>query len=415
MLRKWTGLLVLLFCLVSCRSAKDRGEYRSEIWVVSDLHYLSDALIDENSAYEKANLTSDGRIQECDGLLVDALVERVNAEQPDYLILTGDLTYNGEAESHRVLIGKLREIKESTKVLVIPGNHDLHNLKALRFDEIGTSSAENLSCAEFEELYADFGYRNALSRDSLSLSYVYALDKDTWALMLDTTFSRYNEAYGMNFVGGGLEEDTLNWVESILESAEKANKKVIGFSHHNLMNHNDLFTRLYTISQNENLLNLYAEYGVRLHFSGHLHIQNIASEKVDGKRIYDIASSSLLVYGNRFGRLKVYDRYAEYHTENVVGDEAFLKQSKAVFYGKYYDKSLNGFQVRYENYAEMLAYASEANALYFDGDYASIRRLNRENKALYDFVRSKTCEDAYLKSIVSDPDENPNFLSVYDR
>ena len=134
------NLLIMILCmsvLTACGSSKSVAENiitpgvkEETIFVASDLHLYSENLLGPNNERcTKENMSSDGRIQECDYELVSALIDEVNAEKPEYLILTGDLSYNGEKDSHVELTKMLREIKD-TKVLVIPGNHDMYSLSS---------------------------------------------------------------------------------------------------------------------------------------------------------------------------------------------------------------------------------------------------------------------------------------------
>ena len=46
-------------------------------------------------------------------------------QKADGLILSGDLTFNGEKKSHEELAEKFKKVEKSgAPVMVIPGNHD---------------------------------------------------------------------------------------------------------------------------------------------------------------------------------------------------------------------------------------------------------------------------------------------------
>lgn len=58
--------------------------------------------------------------------LLEAFVHQVIRETPEALILSGSLTFNGEAASHRHLAAALRRVEEaSVRIFVLPGNYDL--------------------------------------------------------------------------------------------------------------------------------------------------------------------------------------------------------------------------------------------------------------------------------------------------
>lgn len=100
-------IVINVFSLISCKEF-DKGEYQFQFYVASDLHYLSNSLVpDTNEIYLKNVLTSDGRVQELDVEIFDTFIEEIKTNQPKYAFLTGDLTFNGELQSHIDIIKKL--------------------------------------------------------------------------------------------------------------------------------------------------------------------------------------------------------------------------------------------------------------------------------------------------------------------
>ena len=77
-------------------------------------------------------------VERCDGKVVkylpqllDAFMDQVIAEKPSALVLSGDITMNGEKINHEELARKLGKVQEAgIPVLVIPGNHDINNPNA---------------------------------------------------------------------------------------------------------------------------------------------------------------------------------------------------------------------------------------------------------------------------------------------
>ncbi len=384
------GFASVLFSvvLVSCGNPPlDKGAFQQRLFIASDLHYLSDDLLSEsNTVYRKETLTNDGRIQEKDTELLSMLVEKVNQEKPSFLVLTGDLTFNGEKASHQALAQQLHAIDEGTQVLVIPGNHDTFQEEAATYVDDHVGWTESMDAEEFATLYADFGYADALSRDVDTLSYVFALDDHTWALMLDTTLNRFNEDYGETFIGGELFDSTLTWIEDNLALAQTQGIDVVSFSHHNLLQHNRLFSNLFTLNNAPDLLALFQTYGVTLNFSGHIHIQNIANHE----GLTDIATSSLLDYGNRIGQLDLYEKAYEYHALKLATDETFDTYSFDTFYNKYYQKQIAGNQTKYpEHYLPITDLIAKVNCYYFDGNYKKIHELMDKNEPYLEEIEAQ--------------------------
>ena len=118
-------------CTASSKTAAAALEEQPDtlnIAVATDLHFLSSSLTDHGSAFEKYITNSDGKTMEYSEELVDAFLSEVIAEKPHVLVLTGDLTYNGEKQSHVDLSRKLQAVEDAgIQVCVIPGNHDMNS------------------------------------------------------------------------------------------------------------------------------------------------------------------------------------------------------------------------------------------------------------------------------------------------
>ena len=65
-------------------------------YIASDIHYLSNKLTDYGSAFNKFNKSGDGKQTEYINDILDQFCNEVNINKPDILILSGDLTLNGE-------------------------------------------------------------------------------------------------------------------------------------------------------------------------------------------------------------------------------------------------------------------------------------------------------------------------------
>ena len=395
--------LLLSISLCSCKEdiPLEKGEYIFDIMVASDLHYLSDELLSpENELYRKENMTRDGRYQEKDVEILHLLIDKVKKEKPKALVLTGDLTFNGEKKSHEDLIKELDVLKDITNVYVIPGNHDIE-MDAHSFFNDQAQSTPSIRNSEFETLYENYGYNKALFKDQETHSYVISFDSSHWGLMLDTTLNRFNYEYGESFTSGELYEPTLTWIESILKKARDKNIHVMSFSHHNLYTHHPAFDYFYTLQNANQVLDLYRKYNVTLNFSGHLHIQNIKEEN----GIYDIASGSLLDYGNRVGKLSIYENAYEYEAIKVSENEIFNEASFNCFYHKYYIQSLAQNQRIYgENGEKITDLLSKINTYYFDGDYLKVHEMIEQNSSLISLIKQN--EGDYFKEILNVENKN---------
>jgi predicted phosphohydrolase len=92
--------------------------------------------------------------------------------KPEFLVISGDLSFNGERDSHLELVKLLDKI-EDTKVLVIPGNHDTYSLNSFSCLNDEVIYTDSITSDEFKSIYKDYGYSNAYSYDLESLSYIH--------------------------------------------------------------------------------------------------------------------------------------------------------------------------------------------------------------------------------------------------
>lgn len=248
------------------------------VMLASDLHYISPDTHDDGAAFWRMVAEDDGKLSQYSQALIDVLAEEAVRARPSALVLTGDITLNGEKKNHLKLAEGLRRVtEEGIPVLVIPGNHDIKNKNAAEYFGEQRAEAEYLETAQdFEDIYHEFGYDQAVIRDDFSLSYVYALDDTHWMLLLDTC--QYEDR---NHVDGQLKEETLEWVENVLFQAKGQGIQVLPVGHHNLLSESRLYTIECTMKNHQEIIRVFEENELPLYVSGHLHAQRIKKHKAE--------------------------------------------------------------------------------------------------------------------------------------
>ena len=99
----------------------DREKIVTDLIFASDMHYMSASLTDYGKAFTDLEDNGDGRVVRYMSEIWQAFTEEVIAARPDALILSGDLTLNGEKVNHREFTEKLAEIEAAgIQVLAIP-------------------------------------------------------------------------------------------------------------------------------------------------------------------------------------------------------------------------------------------------------------------------------------------------------
>lgn len=366
---KLIKLILICALLTGCSTQKNNTiestNYASDILtkddftiaVSSDIHYLNPSLIKQGKRLERLINNGDGKIMQYSDEIISAFIEQVIDIKPDILLLTGDLALDGQKDSHLLLAKKLSAVeKNGTRVFVTPGNHDINIRGAFGIGKEKAYSVDSVTVEEFEEIYQNYGYLEAISRDTDSLSYIAKINENTWLSVLDTNkYKQYLEK-GYDIPSGELSDETYNWLEEQLKKAKENNITVISASHHNLLDQSNIINENYTIDNNKRLLDLYYQYNVQLNFSGHVHIQHISSDTRNNQTIYDISSSSLLVPDNHFGILKYSNQQYDYSNQEVNVEEYALKH-------KLKNKELLNFETYSNDYFYELSYWTMAYRL----------------------------------------------------
>ena len=107
-----TAFLVI-FLIISVCIFYHRPLQSAKIMITSDIHYLSDKLHDDDIAYQYMLSNSDGRLTQYCDVILSAFIEEVLQQKPDVLIISGDLSFNGEKLSHQDLADKLHVLYEN--------------------------------------------------------------------------------------------------------------------------------------------------------------------------------------------------------------------------------------------------------------------------------------------------------------
>ena len=234
--------------------------------IASDLHIgLPQTILEQNKPFHLVEVS------------IPALEKTLNhlaSLNLDFLLLPGDLTQDGEPENHRWLQQRLASLP--FPVYVVPGNHDvptwLPTDKSIGFDE-------------FPSYYRAHGYNKTnqhyYTKEILPGVQLIALNSNQ--------FSAKGEKSGC------LDEPQLTWLEEILSTNQ--DKLILVMLHHNVIEHlpnqaQHPLGKRYMLDNAPILLNKLEQYGVKLIFTGHLHVQDIAQYQ----NIYEITTGSLVSY-----------------------------------------------------------------------------------------------------------------------
>ena len=424
------GVLVLIFLiavnyLIPQEVPMIKIDESIKMYIVADPHYMSEKMTDDSELFNNY-LNSVDRMMKYTGVFLDVIETQVKKNQPDIVVFPGDLTNNGSKVNHQEFEKRLKRLKASgTQVFVVPGNHDINNEKALYFKDNKLHLTDSITEEEFTNIYSDYGYGDAVSRDKNTLSYLVKPYQNLWLLMLDTT-KEHPEP------GGYIDRDTLNWIESCSAMAKEENAEIVVVMHHNLLDHSDIIWEDYTLDNNTSVINTFHDNDIQVVISGHIHIQDVKSHTSveTGKTLYDIATSSLPVFNHQFGQL-TYSPSRGYDYETIKLDvekyalEKKLKDENLLSFNEYSEKffidnlcrkhkeSIELLDISDEQKKEVFNTVAEMNKKYFSG---------YRNEALQEYIDSEGFKiveglgecfiQEYIMGMIKDQNADNNKLHI---
>lgn len=322
--KKWTRSLmaVVLVLVMACSliipsfAAQENGwDSTLKIAVMSDSHYLSPTMICAGEDYTN-DLNSDRKMLTESSAIIDKMLEAVEQDVPDVLMLSGDLTKDGELECHEGMAEKLQALQKKLpglKIYVVPGNHDIRNSNGKNFN---TSNGKAVAATrthpeDFKRVY-DFIYSDETviatfmppeGKEAGSLSYVARPAKGYTVIAMDTCrYSADNTESGKDEheTSGAISAELEQWVIEQTKAAKVRGDIVIGLEHHGLVEHFSMESTLmpmYLVKDYDRIAAEYADAGMSVVFTGHMHAIDIAAFTTEsGNTIYDIETGSALTY-----------------------------------------------------------------------------------------------------------------------
>lgn len=317
-----------------------------KISLMSDVHVLPSELIADNPAYTRAMHADRKLFTQSQGIF-DEAIRLAEDNDSEIIMIPGDLTKDGEEQSHAYVSKKLEAWKSAREAqgkkaayFVIPGNHDINNYDGYDFTTYNkdTDTAELAgltthtmfnsmykSLYEESELYINSDeYKEYMSKypnvkeGHGSSSYAKHIDlagsiegkSGLTVIGIDTSINTEDvtpDGRASHITAGTMGENLYQWAKKQVIEAKKRNDVVFLLSHHGYIPH---FVKEPELLK-EYLLNewdekwydgkrpaeAFADLGVSYVFTGHMHAQDIAKiVSRDGNTIYDIETGSTVTY-----------------------------------------------------------------------------------------------------------------------
>ena len=288
---------------------------------ISDVHWydITDDTVIDDGFTAKTDASTEQVVQ-APGLL-DSALEAIKNDGVDYLLVSGDLTFNGELSGHKAIAARLEQFEAETgiPVIVTNGNHDLNNDRAMKYytdEETGENYWDYCDSATTEdwlEIYQNLGYDIAYHKYESeygwagNLSYSVNLGDSFRLIVIDAAkYTADNTDSGLNVqeTGGNITEDTLEWVLNEIAEAKADGREVIGMTHWNLSPVNyfqGYVMKGFVMDSWEQVAEQLADAGMHFVFTGHSHLNDISSVTSDnGEVLYTIETDSLVCFPNQY-------------------------------------------------------------------------------------------------------------------
>lgn len=302
--------LVLLISTVSFTlTAYAQEDDILQVAVGSDLHYniprdkIEGDIDDELFYYANRRAA----MEDESGFIIDEFLKQcAEDDNIQYVLICGDLADDGRTviQSHYDVAEKLRKFEQETNkpVYITNGNHDT------------SAAADETTNEKFREIYAEFGYDEALAVDEGTLSYTVNLGNKYRLIVCDSCDPSVSTE-------DGLTSDRVDWICEQAKVAQQDGRYPILMMHHNLLEHmpvqrilsHDFIVRNHSLNAER-----IANAGIKTVFTGHEHGSDVTSFTSSiGNTVYDFSTTSLTMYPLSYRFVKFEDNEISYESRSI--------------------------------------------------------------------------------------------------
>lgn len=294
--------LFLCFCLaavclvpawVATANSAD-APARITLNILSDLHYLPLG----SSGGQGGGAAQALRLSAESAPAAEEALSTVIRNRPEALLITGDLTNNGERQSAEALADQLRRVERAgIPVYVINGDSD--------------TGPGGLTPSEFRSIFREFGYDGAdgavyyqpldtgdQHAKQGGLSYAVTPKPGIRLLMIDNEDDPNNRS---SVSGGILSDGLMEWVLRQVKQAEKKGETVFAGMHRPLLPHkSDTPAEALNgvVDHGGEAAKRFADAGLPYLFTGHMHETDVAKyTSPAGNWLLEMETGSLVTYG----------------------------------------------------------------------------------------------------------------------
>ncbi len=265
----------------------------TNFYLVTDTHFFKNDLGAYGKEYDDFMRFEQKCFAETEAIN-NAVFDFLNkTEKTDNILIAGDLSFNGEKESHKGFIRLLNELKAKGKnVYVVTADHDFKNEgdKCYGYTaEGGKFEVEATRRDELYDLYYEFGFKNAIAVDRQHLSYVAQIADGVRLLALNND--------GSPTAHKTFDDEQIEWIKEQAKKAREDGQMMFAMNHYPLLPGQPIFSVISSAVQKNAsyITEVLADEGVHLVFTGHMHNQSINVKTTKkGNKFYDVCTGAII-------------------------------------------------------------------------------------------------------------------------
>lgn len=311
-----------------------------KINVISDIHCYSKSLGITGPDFEKDNQKSANDLIHNEEILSALSKQLSSADEPEIILVSGDLTHNGEYESHKAAVSFLQSLQSAGKrVYVITATHDYSsNGESKRYTKDGSVPEPAAKRSELFDMYYGFGPKEAIAVHKESMSYIVQLCEGYRLFALNDDSNSDG--------GSGFSDECFRWIAAQVAAAKKDGQFIVAMTHHPMISPSPFYS---IIGENDLMRDgekrcfTLADMGVPMMLTGHSHMQDISfTRSARGNIFYDVTTACPVGYPGTFRTVEynpakkeiaVFSHSVEIGNEFELNGETLEKHLENKFFG----------------------------------------------------------------------------------
>lgn len=273
-----------------------------KFYLVTDTHYFEPSLGCEGKALDDYMKNEMYCLAESSRIVHSTFDEIIKDTEIDTVIIPGDLSKDGEKQSHIGFVRELNRLKDAgKKVYVITAGHD-YNDNPRGYVGENYVPVEPTTFEELYGLYYEFGLSEALAVDKQTHSYIAQVAKDVRMIAFNCDSNRETK--------GSIDDRLLEWAKVQIDKAKADGCFVFCINHYPIIPSVPVFDLIGDahIKDWRKVASFLADNGVNLALTGHMHIQSINEfYSESGNKFVDICTSVLVGSPGKYRKITIED------------------------------------------------------------------------------------------------------------